>query len=503
LVRTLGWPVHDNTEVLLEYSGEDQFKDRVDYALFDTDDLYAVIEAKQIGQLLSEYDSQIRRYMRLYGAEWGLLTNGEDYRIFRSEDDTDEVLVESLSLADLPTSEYLQNLSRDSARGEGEAPELVDRLSAARKKEIVELSNKPDLYEQMVDSIAPSVYGYEKEKFALLFALVGGIDKPEDSARPLSGAINILLLHDPGTQLTDLIESAKRLAPGSAYFSDSALKVNSRPQETKSLIATAKPEYGRFDQYEPIGQQLVYDADTLSCFDFIFALTDQPDERADRNLARHMIESNYAGELQVNDDNRPTDMGEELTEATREFVPPIDSDLLRAYIAYARSNCFPVMTESAKKVIENSYVDLRLKGQDEDAPVPASPDKIDTLMRIAEASARLRLSDTVEETDAERAVDIVHYAMKQIGVDPETGEFDAGEVETGESKTQRDRIQNIKGMISDIEDEYDKGAPVDVVLERAEEVGIDESKAEHEIDKLKQKGEVYEPRTDHLRADYP
>ena len=44
------------------------------------------------------------------------------------------------------------------------------------------------------------------------------------------------------------------------------------------------------------------------------------------------------------------------------------------------------------------------------------------------------------------------------------------------------------------------GAPVDVIVERAEEQGMDASKAEHEIDKLKQKGEVYEPKTDHLRT---
>lgn len=133
LVRTLGWPVHDNTEVLLEYSGEDQFEDKVDYALFDADELYAVIEAKQIGESLSEHTSQIRRYMRLYGAEWGLLTNGENYQIFRSEDEADEKSVERLSLADLSTSEYLQQLSRDSARGEVEAPEPVNKLSEAKK----------------------------------------------------------------------------------------------------------------------------------------------------------------------------------------------------------------------------------------------------------------------------------------------------------------------------------------------------------------------------------
>lgn len=184
LVRTLGWPVHDNTEVLLEYSGEDQFKDRVDYALFDADDPYAVIEAKQIGQLLSEYDSQIRRYMRLYGAKWGLLTNGEDYRIFKSEDDTDEVLVESLSLAGLPTSEYLQHLSRDSAEGESEAPELADRLSDAMKQEIVELSNEGNLYEQMVGSIAPSVYGYEKENSRYSSPLSAGLTNPREVPDP-------------------------------------------------------------------------------------------------------------------------------------------------------------------------------------------------------------------------------------------------------------------------------------------------------------------------------
>jgi replicative DNA helicase Mcm len=73
-------------------------------------------------------------------------------------------------------------------------------------------------------------------------------------------------------------------------------------------------------------------------------------------------------------------------------------------------------------------------------------------------------------------------------------------VEAGTSKSQRDRIKNIRQLIEDVEDEYDGGAPIDVVLDRAEEIGMDRSKAEHEIDKLKQKGELYQPNTDHLRT---
>jgi len=73
-------------------------------------------------------------------------------------------------------------------------------------------------------------------------------------------------------------------------------------------------------------------------------------------------------------------------------------------------------------------------------------------------------------------------------------------IETGTSKSQRDRIKNIKQLISMIEEEYDEGAPVDIIIERAEEEGIEESKTEHEIEKLKQKGEVYEPQQNHLRT---
>jgi replicative DNA helicase Mcm len=169
-------------------------------------------------------------------------------------------------------------------------------------------------------------------------------------------------------------------------------------------------------------------------------------------------------------------------------------------VAYAKRNCYPTMTEDAKAAIQDFYVNLRSQGAGDDAPVPVTARKLEALVRLAEASARVRLSDTVDEADARRAIDIAEYCLKDIGMDPETGELDADVVETGTSKSQRDRIKSIKSLISQIEEEYDEGAPVDVVIERAEEEAMDASKAEHEIDKLKQKGEVYEPQTDHLRT---
>jgi Predicted ATPase involved in replication control, Cdc46/Mcm family len=159
------------------------------------------------------------------------------------------------------------------------------------------------------------------------------------------------------------------------------------------------------------------------------------------------------------------------------------------------------MTDDAQDVIREFYVDFRAKGADDDAPVPVTARKLEALVRLSEASARLRLSDTVEQEDAARVTSIVESCLRDIGMDPETGEFDADIVETGTSKNQRDRIKNLKHLIEDIEADYDEGAPVDEVIEQAiSELGLSESKAEGEIENLRAKGEVYEPRTGSLRT---
>jgi replicative DNA helicase Mcm len=278
--------------------------------------------------------------------------------------------------------------------------------------------------------------------------------------------------------------------------------INATLKSRCSLLGAANPTYGRFDEYEPIGEQIDLDPPLISRFDLIFTVTDQPDAEKDAELADHILQTNYAGELNTHRTETSTSnyTEEEVERVTDDVSPTIDAEFLRKYVAYAQRNCFPTMTEEAKSAIQDFYVDLRAQGSDEDAPVPVTARKLEALVRLAEASARVRLSDTVTEEDTDRAIEIARYSLEDIGLDPETGELDADMIETGTSKSQRDRIKNIKQLIATIEDEYDEGAPVEVVIERAEEEGLDASKAEHEIDKLKQKGEVYEPQNNHLRT---
>ncbi|WP_436931832.1 AAA family ATPase [Halosimplex halobium] len=296
--------------------------------------------------------------------------------------------------------------------------------------------------------------------------------------------------------------SAMHQALEQQEISVSKAGINATLKSRCSLLGAANPKYGRFDQYEPISEQIDLEPALISRFDLIFTVTDQPNEEKDRNLADHILRTNFAGELHTHrvESNSSNFSDEEVESVTDEVAPTIEPELLRKYIAYAKRNCYPTMTEEAREEIEDFYVDLRTQGTDEDAAVPVTARKLEATVRLAEASARVRLSDRVTQEDAARVIDIVRSCMEDVGVDPETGELDADMIEAGTSKSQRDRIKNIKGLIEDLEDEYDEGAPVDVVVDRAEEVGMDQSKAEHEIEQLKQKGEVYEPRTDYLRT---
>jgi replicative DNA helicase Mcm len=278
--------------------------------------------------------------------------------------------------------------------------------------------------------------------------------------------------------------------------------INATLKSRCALLGAANPKYGRFDEYEAIAEQIDLEPALISRFDLIFTVTDKPDPERDRELASHILNTNYAGELNTHrTQNARSDYSqEEVDSVTEDVEPDIERELLRKYVAYAKRTCFPVMTDEAREAIEEFYVDLRSEGNDEDSPVPVTARKLEGLVRLAEASARVRLSDRVERDDAERVIDVVRSSLEDIGMDPETGEFDADMIETGTSKTQRDRIKNIKGIIKELEQEYDDGAPTEEVLDQAETAGIERSKAEHQIQKLRDRGEVYEPRTDHLRT---
>ncbi len=407
-----------------------------------------------------------------------------------------------------------------------------------RVKDIKELAEKDDVYDQLVQSVAPSIYGHEKVKEALLLQMLGGVRKTREKSGSTRGDIHVLLIGDPGAGKSAMLKRISEVAPKGRYVSGasatgagltasvvkdefikgyaleagaivlankgiccideldkmgsddrgsmhealeqqtvtvSKANIQATLKSQTTLLAAANPKFGRFDPYETIGKQIDLPSTLINRFDLIFPIRDLPDEEKDEKMAEFMLDQHQEeGERGV-----------------------VEGELLTDYVAYAKQNIQPVLMESAVKEIKNYFVQMRSTATDEAEgiqAIPISARQLEALVRMAEASARSRLSDKVTKGDAERAIDLLHHCLSQIGMDPETGEIDIDRISTGITASQRSQIHIVRDIISDLEEAIGETIPLEDIVKEAEERGIDEQKVEEIIEKLKRSGDVFTPK---------
>jgi replicative DNA helicase Mcm len=264
-----------------------------------------------------------------------------------------------------------------------------------------------------------------------------------------------------------------------------------------SLLGAANPKLGRFDPFDNISEQINMPPSLMSRFDLIFILQDKPEEKRDKNIAGHILKSHFAGELNEHQkhilSSQVTD--ESIKDAMKSIRPEIEATLLRKYIAYAKRKVFPIMTEEAKERIIKFYLELRKQGEGDNAPIAVTARQLEGLVRLSEASAKMRLSDKVTPEDVEKTIDITMSSLKQVGMDSETGKLDIDILTVGVGRSQRERIKDLKNIIIDLSAEYGTGGvPADKIMEKALEHGLTKEKVEKEIKKLKEIGEIFEPK---------
>ncbi len=264
-----------------------------------------------------------------------------------------------------------------------------------------------------------------------------------------------------------------------------------------SLLGAANPKLGRFDPFDNISEQINMPPSLMSRFDLIFILQDKPEEKRDKNIAGHILKSHYAGELNEHQkhvlSSQVTD--ESIKDAMASIRPEIEAALLRKYIAYAKRKVFPIMTEEAKAHIIKFYLELRKQGEGDNAPIAVTARQLEGLVRLSEASAKMRLSEKVTPEDVEKTIGITMSSLKQVGMDNETGKLDIDILTVGVGRSQRERIKDLKNIIMDLSAEYGNGGvPADKILEKALEHGLTKEKVEKEIKKLKEIGEIFEPK---------
>ncbi|MFA6225484.1 MAG: minichromosome maintenance protein MCM [Methanoregula sp.] len=449
---------------------------------------------------------------------------------------------------------FLECNSIEIAEKEFEEVEIDEKA----ENEILALSKDPMIYRMITHSVAPTIYGSEDVKQAIVLQLFGGIAKEMPDGSRLRGDIHILLIGDPGIAKSQLLRYVVKLSPRAIYTSgqsstsagltaaavkdefgegrwtleagalvladmgiaavdemdkmqkeDRSALHEAMEQQTISvakagitatlksrcaLLGAANPKYGRFDMFGDISDQINLPPSLLSRFDLIFIMTDQPEQKRDLAIAEHIVKTHRVGELIAQHKKSPIPgvTPEYIVEQLKPVMPDIEPALFRKYIAYAKRSCFPMLSPEAKEALIGYY--LRLRGLAEpNKAVPVTARQLEALVRLAEASARIRLSNAIEISDAERVIHIVDACLRQVAYDAKTGTFDIDKVTTGISKEKRDIVRVIKDAIRDIGGEG-RRAGIDLVIDAVSSKGFGRDKVKDGIDMLLRNGEAMEPK---------
>ncbi len=412
-------------------------------------------------------------------------------------------------------------------------------ITPADEKAIKALSKDPQLYPKILASIAPSIYGFEDIKEAIAYQLAGGVNKVMGDGIKIRGDINVLLVGDPGTAKSQMLQYIARIAPRGVYTSGKgstaagltatvvrdkntgeyfleagALVIadkgiacideidKMRPEDRSaiheameqqtisiakagivvqlnarsSILAAANPSFGRYVPQRTVAENIQdLPVTILSRFDLIFTLLDRPDEARDRNMTEHILNLHQG------------------IQTTKESA--IDPKLLKKYLFYVRRYAAPKLSREAAQEIETFFLEMRAKGEGADSPVPITMRQLEAVVRLSEARAKLALKQEVEADDVKAVVRLMKSFLTQVGIDKATGKLDIDTLMVGRTKTQSDKLANLYDVFMEMERE-NEGGPIkrDTLIQRAEAEGFERGFVERTISQWADQGIIYEPK---------
>lgn len=199
-----------------------------------------------------------------------------------------------------------------------------------------------------------------------------------------------------------------------------------------SVLAAANPVYGQYDKTKRPQENIGLPDSLLSRFDLLFIVLDQLDPTLDRRISEHVIKShqyrkpgtimepeplNQSSSLNLDDDGDmavDTPMyqrgGRTFSDANSNVSKDIlTKEFLRKYIYYAKNRISPVLSDEAIEVISEEYSQMRSRQTKKNLPITART--LETIIRISTASAKARLSTSIDTYDVEMAIDLMNFVL--------------------------------------------------------------------------------------------
>lgn len=401
--------------------------------------------------------------------------------------------------------------------------------------EILEISANNPL-KQLSDSINPGIIGRDMEKKALILSVIGAY--PKMTKKGLDrGRISIMMIGDASTGKSQLMQALGKKHYKAIYRACErmteaglvgggekdeltgiwSLRAGLLPKANKGLalldeldkmprgvqkllhtpmesgfcsinlignsvnlnsdctiIVGANPKNSRFDQSKPLPPQINMSDTLISRFTLIIAMRDKIEEESDRGMVESIWEDNI----------KEDDMSEYISD-----------DMFRKYIKYSQQ-FNPKPTDKAKKIINDFYVEVRQKTQvmkDGGEAIPIVMRQAIGLKKLAEANARCRLSNELTEEDANSAIDLYRYSLKQLGMNTDKTGYDFAHIGPGVTLKIKEKRMIILEFIKSMDNE--KGFVTDdELIEFTKDKGIFKLELDKLLEDIKREGFIFSPR---------
>lgn len=324
------------------------------------------------------------------------------------------------------------------------------------EEEFRRLSSRPDVFDVISRSIAPSIYGSDDIKKAIACLLFGGSRKRLPDGLTRRGDINVLLLGDPGTAKSQLLKFVEKVSPIGVYTSgkgssaagltasvmrdpvsrnfimeggamvladggvvcidefdkmrqDDRVAIHEAMEQQTisiakagitttlnsrcSVLAAANSVFGRWDDTKG-DQNIDFMPTILSRFDTIFIVKDEHDQQKDIRLAKHVMQVHLNAAQQ----------------STQGVEGDLSLNFLKKYIDYCRRKCGPRLSEAAAEKLQNQYVLMRGGARSHEQEthkrnnIPITVRQLEAIIRISESLAKMRLQPFAVEADVDEAL---------------------------------------------------------------------------------------------------